>query len=163
MSALWVSKALSYAILAGSLIMQAPQIYKIVKAKSAAGITAAGWGISVFAMTCNCSYNYRLDYPLTTWGEQLSIMVQLDLLIALKVHFEDGGIAWRLPLGLLLHALVGAACLSVVPTKLLVTVPIPLSCISSLPQLRKNWRARSTGQLALLPTLFAVLGREWPR
>ena len=38
-AALWVSKALSYAILVGSLIMQAPQIYKIVQARSAAGIT----------------------------------------------------------------------------------------------------------------------------
>ena len=50
-AALWVSKALSYAILVGSLIMQAPQIYKIVKARSAAGITAMGWAISVFSMT----------------------------------------------------------------------------------------------------------------
>ena len=51
-AALWVSKALSYAILVGSLIMQAPQIYKILKARSAKGITAMGWAISVFSMTC---------------------------------------------------------------------------------------------------------------
>jgi hypothetical protein len=48
-------------------------------------------------MTCNCSYNYRLRYPITAWGEQLSIMVQLELLILLKLHFEDGGLLWRLP------------------------------------------------------------------
>eukprot|EP00964_Phaeocystis_antarctica_P060403 scaffold36026_cov57-Phaeocystis_antarctica.AAC.2 len=29
---------------------------------------------------CNCCYNYRLGYPLTTWGEQLSIMLQLEVL-----------------------------------------------------------------------------------
>ena len=51
-AALWVSKALSYAILVGSLIMQAPQIHKILTARSAAGITAMGWAISVFSMTC---------------------------------------------------------------------------------------------------------------
>ena len=45
-AALWVSKALSYAILVGSLIMQAPQIYKILRAKSAKGITTIGWAIS---------------------------------------------------------------------------------------------------------------------
>ena len=44
------------------------------------------------------------------------------------------------------------------PTAVLVAVPIPLSCISTLPQLLTNYRGRSTGQLALLPTLFAVLG-----
>ena len=96
-AALWVSKALSYAILVGSLIMQAPQIYKILRARSAKGITTIGWAISVFSMTCNCSYNYRMGYPITTWGEQLSIMVQLELLILLKLHFEDGGLLWRLP------------------------------------------------------------------
>jgi len=157
-AALWVSKALSYAILVGSLIMQAPQIYKILRARSAKGITTIGWAISVFSMTCNCSYNYRLGYPITTWGEQLSIMVQLELLILLKLHFEDGGLLWRLPLGLALHALVAAACLTWVPTAVLVAVPIPLSCVSTLPQLLTNYRRRSTGQLALLPTLFAVLG-----
>jgi mannose-P-dolichol utilization defect protein 1 len=114
--------------------------------------------ISVFSMTCNCSYNYRLRYPITTWGEQLSIMVQLELLILLKLHFEDGGLLWRLPLGLALHALVAAACLTWVPAAVLVAVPIPLSCVSTLPQLLTNHRRRSTGQLALLPTLFAVLG-----
>ena len=40
-------------------------------------------------MTLNCSYNYRLGYPFTTWGEQLFIMVQLDILILLVVHFND--------------------------------------------------------------------------
>jgi hypothetical protein len=45
-AALWVSKALSYAILVGSLIMQAPQIYKILRARSAKGITTIGWAIS---------------------------------------------------------------------------------------------------------------------
>ena len=154
----WLSKALSVAIIAGSLIMQAPQIHKIVKARSAAGLTALGWTISAFSMTLNCSYNYRLGYPFTTWGEQLLIMVQLDVLIALKVHFEEGGLAWRGPLGLCAHALLAAVCLTVVPTPVLVAVPIPLSCVATLPQLLKNWRAGSTGQLALLPTFFAVLG-----
>ena len=145
-AALWVSKALSYAILVGSLIMQAPQIYKILRARSAKGITTIGWAISVFSMTCNCSYNYRMGYPITTWGEQLSIMVQLELLILLKLHFEDGGLLWRLPLGLALHALVAAACLTRVPAAVLVAVPIPLSCVSTLPQLLTNYRRRSTGQ-----------------
>ena len=45
-AALWVSKALSYAILVGSLIMQAPQIYKILRARSTKGITTIGWAIS---------------------------------------------------------------------------------------------------------------------
>ena len=45
-AALWVSKALSYAILVGNLIMQAPQIYKILRARSAKGITTIGWAIS---------------------------------------------------------------------------------------------------------------------
>jgi hypothetical protein len=41
-----VSKALSYAILVGSLIMQAPQIYEILRARSAKGITTIGWASS---------------------------------------------------------------------------------------------------------------------
>ena len=45
-AALWVSKALSYAILVGSLIMQAPQSYEILRARSAKGITTIGWASS---------------------------------------------------------------------------------------------------------------------
>lgn len=156
---LLLSKALSFAIIAGSVIMQAPQIYKIVSARSAAGLTPLGWMSSVVAMTLTVSYNYRKGYPFSTYGELIFIMVQLDILILLVVHFNDGGVAWKGPLGVAAHAALLAACLSgVVPDQALVTMPMGLSCLSGTPQLVKNFRSGNTGQLATLPVFFAVAG-----
>ena len=157
---LLLSKALSFAIIAGSVIMQAPQIYKIVKARSAAGLTPLGWMSSVVAMTLTVSYNYRKGYPFSTYGELIFIMVQLDILILLVVHFNDGGVAWKGPLGVAAHAALLAACLSgVVPDQALVTMPMGLSCLSGTPQLGTNFRSGNTGQLATLPG-FPVWERE---
>jgi mannose-P-dolichol utilization defect protein 1 len=153
------SRLLSAAIVCGSLTMQAPQIYQIIKVKSAKGLTITGWAISVMSMTFSCSYNSRKEHPFFTWGEQMFIMVQLDVLIMLVEHYERGGLSWKGPLIVALHAVLAAGCLDErMPEKVLITVPIPLSCISALPQLFVNHRNRHTGQLAWLPVFFAVLG-----
>ena len=110
-------------------------------------------------MTLTVSYNYRKGYPFSTYGELIFIMVQLDILILLVVHFNDGGVAWKGPLGVAAHAALLAACLSgVVPDQALVTMPMGLSCLSGTPQLVKNFRSGNTGQLATLPVFFAVSG-----
>jgi len=60
--------------------------------------------------------------------------------------------------------LVALACLVLgcfwerTPTQLLVTLPVPLSCLSSVPQLLENSKNGHTGQLALLPVIFTVIG-----
>ena len=65
---------------------------------------------SVVAMTLTVSYNYRKGYLFSTYGELIFIMVQLDILILLVVHFNDGGVAWKGPL-VAAHAALLAACL----------------------------------------------------
>lgn len=79
-----VSKALSVAIIAGSLTLQAPQIHKIISSKSAAGLSALGWAISIVSLTLSICYNVRMGHPFSTWGENIFVAIQLVILILLK-------------------------------------------------------------------------------
>ena len=79
-----VSKALSIMIIGGSLTLQAPQIYKIVSSKSAAGLSALGWAVSIASLTLSIIYNVRMEHPFTTWGENIFVVAQLVILTLLN-------------------------------------------------------------------------------
>ena len=73
-----ISKVLGYGIVAGSLLVKLPQILKIAKAGSVAGLSGASINIEMLASTCSLAYYVGLGYPFSTWGENLFLCVQED-------------------------------------------------------------------------------------
>ena len=71
-----VSKALGLGIILGSCIVKLPQIYKIVKSRSAVGISLLAYIQETAANTISLAYNYREGNPFTTYGETLFVGVQ---------------------------------------------------------------------------------------
>lgn len=153
-----VSKVLSYATLAGSLITQSPQIYKIVKAQSAAGLSTLSWVLSTCGSALTITYNVRMGNPFTTWGEQLFVAVQVVILILIKRHYDGQSVAGSIA-GLIVLTLLLVVCMhDITPAWLLISLPVPLSCSASLPQIMTNVRNGNTGQLSMFPAALAVIG-----
>ena len=153
-----VSKILSYATLFGSLITQAPQISKIIQSKSAAGLSSLAWILSTCSTTLSISYNMRMGNHFSTWGESLFVGVQVVFLILLKRHYDGNSLLGSLT-GLAALAAVTRLCfLENTPAPLLVSLSVPFSCTSSLPQIVANFRNGNTGQLSWVPVLLAVIG-----
>ena len=73
-----ISKVLGYGIVAGSALVKLPQILKIAKAGSVAGLSGASINIEMLASTCSLAYYVGLGYPFSTWGENLFLCVQED-------------------------------------------------------------------------------------
>ncbi|XP_071033225.1 mannose-P-dolichol utilization defect 1 protein homolog isoform X2 [Parasteatoda tepidariorum] len=75
-----ISKALGTGIILGSTLVKFPQILKILKAKSAEGISFLGVLLELIAVTSAASYSYAKGYPFSSWGESCFLMVETAII-----------------------------------------------------------------------------------
>lgn len=136
-----VSKALGYAIITGSLILKLPQILKILSAKDVTGLTPASFYMEVLLYVSSTIYNVLRGYPVSTWGENLVILVQNVVLVLLLWAYYTPKIAYTTRF-MLVVVFVGLT------TGMLLTPPeyqwalasagIPVSIVARIPQVRRT-------------------------
>lgn len=61
-----LSKVVGYGIVAGSALVKLPQILKIVKQSSVAGLSGAAINMEMLSSTCSLAYYAGLGYPFST-------------------------------------------------------------------------------------------------
>ncbi|CAH0481191.1 unnamed protein product [Peronospora belbahrii] len=156
-----VSKALSYGIIMGSLILKLPQILKIMAAKDVTGLTPSAFYMEVVLYLSSTIYNLLRGYPLTTWGENLVILAQNILLVLLLWAYYTPKIPVSSRFGLVLvFAAMGMGMLSI-PEELqwlLASAGIPVSIVARIPQILSNFKQGHTGQLALITLVLNFAG-----
>lgn len=144
-----LSKALGYAIICGSFILKVPQIIKILRAKDVTGLTPSTFYIEVIIFQSNTIYNVLRQYPISTWGENLVILVQNCLLVILMWQYSKPptSIFNRLVYSILFFAST-FAMMSLPPSQqwVLGSAAIPLSCASRIPQIWANFKQGHTGK-----------------
>lgn len=137
-----VSKALGYAIITGSLILKLPQILKILSAKDVTGLTPASFYMEVLLYLSSTIYNVLKGYPVSTWGENLVILVQNVVLVLLLWAYYAPKIAYSTRMGLAVVFCALAAGMLVTPPEyqwMLASAGIPVSIIARIPQVRSAW------------------------
>ncbi|XP_068026421.1 mannose-P-dolichol utilization defect 1 protein isoform X2 [Melanerpes formicivorus] len=82
-----LSKALGYAIVAGSLIVKLPQLLKVWGARSGAGLSLPSLGLELLALGGSVSYGWARGFPFSAWGEALFLLLQTLTLLFLIQHF----------------------------------------------------------------------------
>lgn len=82
-----LSKMLSLGIVAGGLVVKVPQIIKIMKNRSAEGLSLTSLFIEIFALLIAVAYNVRKGFPFLTFGESLFILAQNVILFAFLIFF----------------------------------------------------------------------------
>ncbi|GMF16646.1 unnamed protein product [Phytophthora fragariaefolia] len=156
-----VSKALSYAIITGSLILKLPQILKILGARDVTGLTPSAFYMEVVLYLSSTIYNVLRGYPLSTWGENLVILAQNVLLVLLLWAFYTPKISLSTRLGLVLVFGALAAGMLSIPDEyqwLLASAGIPVSIVARIPQILSNFKQGHTGQLALITLVLNLAG-----
>ncbi|KAF1336581.1 Mannose-p-dolichol utilization defect 1 protein, partial [Globisporangium splendens] len=152
-----VSKALGYAIITGSLILKLPQILKILSAKDVTGLTPASFYMEVLLYVSSTVYNVLRGYPVSTWGENLVILVQNVILVLLLWTYYIPKIAYATRFGLLVLFAVLTAGMLLTPPEYqwaLASAGIPVSIIARIPQIISNFKQGHTGQLAFVTLLL---------
>ncbi|XP_062903634.1 mannose-P-dolichol utilization defect 1b isoform X2 [Mobula hypostoma] len=108
-----LSKLLGLGIIAGSVMVKLPQIFKILRAKSTAGLSFKSVLLEVLAITGTMMYSIRNHFPFSSWGEALFLMLQ-TLTIGFLIQYYTGRtyqgtiflFIYSLLLGLLLSSVI---------------------------------------------------------
>lgn len=152
--------SLSYAIVAGSFTLKAPQIVKILKHSSAEGISLPSVLLeSLGYATGTTTWGLAQGLDFKDYGEGVIISVQLVVLVALVAYFQRK-LAKALALFAPLVATFGILSLGYVPEpmhRLVMSGSTIATLASRLPQIYTNYKRKSTGQLAFL-TFFLAFG-----
>ena len=127
----------------------------VVNAKSARGLSLAAYVLETLSYAITLAYSYRNDYPFSTYGENFFLTIQNVVITLLIIHYPTPSLTRapssstpKLVLGAVLTALSAFALYVMPPSSLamLQAATLPLSLFSKMPQIRQNYRARSTGQ-----------------
>lgn len=155
-----LSKVLGLGIIAGSVMVKLPQIFKILRAKSAVGLSFKAVSLEMVSITGSMTYSIRNHYPFSSWGEALFLMLQTLTIGFLMRHYA--GQARQGVLLLLIYFLLVGLLLS--PVTPLVTVAflqalnMPAIIVSRLIQIVTNQRNGHTGQLSALTLTLLLAG-----
>ncbi|KAJ0408431.1 hypothetical protein ATCC90586_008369 [Pythium insidiosum] len=148
-----ISKLLGYAIITGSFVLKLPQILKIMSAKDVTGLTPASFYLEVLLYASGSIYNLLKGYPISTWGENIVILVQNLILVLLLWAYATP----RIPISTRLVLVVVLAALSagmlMTPPEfqwVLASAGIPVTIVARIPQVIANFKQGHTGQLAFV-------------
>jgi len=157
-----VSKMLGYLIILGSLILKVPQILNIVKAGQVKGLNIYMFLLELIGYSINLFYNYRLQFPFSTYGENVFMIVQNLVILLLFFQYERGfGFFFILVTTAYSAFFYGLMNENVIDHKmmtLLSAMSIPIFTASKLPQIYTNFRNKSTGELSAITCILQLGG-----
>jgi len=159
-SGLLLSKVVGYCIVAASCLFKVPQIQKIHKNSSVAGISLFTYLVQLVALTITSFFYFRRDYPFSTYGECIFVWIQ-DVIITFQMcYYRKIDVSFVIA-GIVLYFGIAYTLLVLVPLDVLgvmdiCTFPIVLS--SLLPQIYSNYNNKSVGQLSLITISMGVVG-----
>lgn len=159
-----ISKGLGLAIVAGSLMVKLPQLFKILGARSAVGLSVQAVLLELLAITGTMVYSLANGFPFSAWGEALFLMLQTVAIGFLVLHFGGRtaqGISFLVLYFTLLCLLLSPLTPPPVVT-LLQATNMPAIVVSRLLQAATNYRNGHTGQLSAV-TVFLLLGGSLAR
>jgi mannose-P-dolichol utilization defect protein 1 len=78
-----LAQLVGVAVTVGSFTLKVPQITKCISASSVAGLSLYGAYFELNNYLGSAIYHYLQGYPLSTWAENLSLVAQQTVLIAM--------------------------------------------------------------------------------
>lgn len=158
-----LSKALGLGIVTLSAVVKVPQILKLLKSRSASGVSFVSYALETTSLLITLAYNARSKFPFSTYGESAFIAVQ-DIIIALLVLAFSGK---KFGAGAFLAAVIGVVYAlmfsgdDIVDGEkmgMLQAGAGVLGVASKVPQIFTIWKEGGTGQLSA----FAVSRAKQP-
>nr|XP_001504832.3 mannose-P-dolichol utilization defect 1 protein isoform X1 [Equus caballus] len=159
-----LSKVLGLSLVAGSLLVKLPQVFKILGAKSAEGLSLQSVMLELVALTGTMVYSITNNFPFSSWGEALFLMLQTITICFLILHYRGQtvkGVAFLACYALVLLVLLSPLTPLAVVT-LLQASNVPAVVVGKLLQAVTNYRNGHTGQLSAV-TVFLLFGGSLAR
>ncbi|XP_060199393.1 mannose-P-dolichol utilization defect 1 protein homolog 2-like isoform X2 [Lycium barbarum] len=155
-----ISKLLGYAIVAASTTVKLPQILKILRHKSVRGLSVVSFELEVIGYTIALAYCLHKGLPFSAFGEYAFLLIQAIILVAIIYYFSQplGTKTWiRGLLYCAIAPIVLAGQIDPILFEALYASQHAIFLFARIPQIWKNFKNRSTGELSLL-TFFMNFG-----
>lgn len=156
-----ISKGLGIGIITTSSVVKVPQILKLIKSRSAAGLSFLSYLLETFSYLISMAYNIRHGFPLSTFGEIGLILLQNVLIAALILHYNGKimlAACFIAGLASSIYMLFNPAIVDFKVLNYLQTSAGTLGIISKLPQIIDIWREGGTGQLSAFAVFNFLVG-----
>ncbi|KAF7959384.1 hypothetical protein EAE96_001004 [Botrytis aclada] len=158
---LGISKGLGVGIIAASSIVKIPQLLKLISSKSSDGISFLSYLLETSAYLISLAYNYRSEFPFSTYGETALIMVQNVVIAVLVLNYSGkASTAALFVAGLAASAvtLFSGNMLDMQQLAYLQAGAGVLGVASKLPQILTVWQEGGTGQLSAFAVFNYLAG-----
>jgi len=156
-----LSKFLGYLIILGAAIVKVPQIMKILKANSVAGLSLEMFVLEIIGYTICTTYGMFNKFPFSTYGETSIIAVQNLVIIYLIFTYRNISMLKFGALILVIAVQIGAAMNGLISSEIFTYMNYSTSlifCASKIPQIITNFQYKSTGTLALFTFVLNFAG-----
>jgi mannose-P-dolichol utilization defect protein 1 len=159
-----VSKGLGIGIIAASSVVKVPQIIKLVRSRSASGVSFLSYLLETSSYLISLAYNIRNGFPFSTFGETALILGQNVIITVLVLNY-----AGRTSAAAVFVAVLAAAVITLFSDRLLPMGMLSylqagagvLGVASKVPQIAAIWQQGGTGQLSAF-TVSSSFGQRMP-
>lgn len=159
---LLLSKVMGIAIITTASIVKLPQILKLLTSQSSQGLSLSSLGLETAAFAITLAYNVRREFPFSTYGETVFILLQNIVLGYLVLRFSPQNFQLASVFPVTTFAfLIAVFSADIVPDSLLSTFQAGagiLSTVSKLPQILAVHQQGGTGQLSAFAVFNYLLG-----
>mmetsp|Transcript_15618 Transcript_15618/g.31572 ORF Transcript_15618/g.31572 Transcript_15618/m.31572 type:complete len:250 (+) Transcript_15618:109-858(+) len=158
-----LSRLVGYGIVVGSVLYKVPQLVRIVRSGSSRGISAAMYSLDTVGTGLSAAYAYRMRFPVSAVGELYPVLTTNVAIMGLLYQYGEPRERVMLVL-VLVVGVIGAwafvlrQAYSVAAFQALQLLSIPVVNISRIPQIWRNFRRQSTGELAPSTLFLAFIG-----
>ncbi|XP_010438713.1 PREDICTED: mannose-P-dolichol utilization defect 1 protein homolog 2 [Camelina sativa] len=156
-----ISKLLGYCLVAASITVKLPQIMKIVQHKSVRGLSVVAFELEVVGYTISLAYCLHKSLPFSAFGEMAFLLIQALILVACIYYYSQPVpvTTWLRPL---LYCAVAPTVIAgqINPTlfEALYASQHAIFLFARLPQIWKNFKNKSTGELSFLTFFMNFAG-----
>ncbi|KAG7464684.1 hypothetical protein MATL_G00168110 [Megalops atlanticus] len=155
-----LSKALGIGIILGSVMVKLPQVFKLIGAKSAEGLSFNSVLLELFAITGTMAYSIAHSFPFSAWGEALFLMLQ-TVAIGFLIQHYGGSTIRGLVFIVLYFSLVTLLVSPLTPLSVVTMMQasnMPAIIVGRLIQAGTNYRNGHTGQLSAISVFLLFAG-----
>ncbi|CAD8099502.1 unnamed protein product [Paramecium sonneborni] len=157
-----LSEIISYTIIVLSVILKAPQIYKIIQKSKVTGLSFDSIFFELFVYSFSIAYNVHKQNPWKLYAENIAILIQTIIIVALFKIYEKSftlrqfyvrtaifiGVNFPFFTGMIPNSIFNLA----------IIINICLIMFARLPQIWSNFRNKDTGQLAFITIFLQFAG-----
>lgn len=156
----FLSRLIGFGIVLFAGLIKFPQIAAILSAKSVAGLSITTFLVETFGYSYNLAAHYRQNYPLSTYGDFIVLILQNYFILYLCYAYTR-----RAALGITVIASYATAllvmCSSLFPVEALRIMTlgnVAVVVVGRVPQIYANFKNGSTGALSVITCWGIFLG-----